>query len=149
MNMNDSINKYLPANLCDEFEIYGKKKIDLENTIENMNEEKSLFGLINIYLEFTNSKIKLNTVFEPTEYAKKWVHNNKARLGSLLHKPVHKYKHQYIFQTYNKELSIDDFLNKLNTQIDIIKIIKKHLRDIISKIGSRTNKEYDFSVNEK
>jgi hypothetical protein len=113
-------------NLYDSFDIFGKKLVEFVN-----------FGKIEIYFEQEINKIKINTIFYPTIYAKQWLKNNKERLGDNAHglKPIHKYKRQSYFK-----------VSQISTikQNEIVDNIKKHIKSIIQKLNSRTRKEYSF-----
>lgn len=130
MNNNNIENK----NLYDSFDIFGKKKLETEN-----------FGKIEIYFEQEIHKIKINTVFYPTIYAKQWLKNNKDRIGIKAHglKPVHKYKKYSIIKLSNNTIL------ELDKSIELCDNIKNHIKEIIQKLNSRTLKEFVFSHTSK
>ena len=122
------------------FDIYGKNKNKPENVI---------FGKIEIFFENRITKIKLHTIFFPSEYAKKWLRNNKERLGSEAHgqKDIHKYKKYSLFKIDVKEYNFDKVVETNVNKDEMINNVNIHMKEIIQKLNTRTRHEYIFTPN--
>jgi hypothetical protein len=120
----------------DSFEVYGNNKT------ENIS-----FGKVEIFFNNTNNHIKLNTIFIPSDYAKKWLQNNKERLGSKAHgqKEIHKYKKYSLFEINKSESNLDDEIKSYINKDELIKNINIHMKEIIQKLNTRTRHEYKFT----
>ena len=128
--------------IYDSFDIFGKKSVEFVN-----------FGKIEIFFEQEINKIKINTVFYPTIYAKQWLKNNKERLGIRAHgqKPIHKYKKYSIIKLSNPNLELDNkSIESIITKNQLFDNIKIHIKEIFQKLNTRTRKEYIFTpISEK
>ncbi len=125
----------------DSFDIYGKNKY---------NPEIVVFGKVEIFFENKSNKIiKLHTIFFPSEYAKKWLKNNKERLGSRAHgqKEIHKYKKYSLFKIKSVESNFDKAIKENITKDEIVENINIHMKEITQKLNTRTRHEYEFTPN--
>ena len=124
----------------DSFDIYGKNKNNTENVV---------FGKVDIFFENKKTYIKLHTIFTPSEYAKKWLKNNKERLGSRAHgqKEIHKYKKYSLFKINNKESNFEKVVETNVNKDELIENINIHMKEIIQKLNTRTRHEYKFTPN--
>jgi hypothetical protein len=122
------------------FDIYGNNKYNSENII---------FGKVEIFFENKISKIKLHTIFVPSEYAKKWLKNNKERLGSKAHgqKEIHKYKKYSLFKIKIIKSKFDKVVEENINNDELIENINIHMKEIIQKLNTRTRHEYKFTPN--
>jgi hypothetical protein len=124
----------------DSFDIYGKNKYSSENVV---------FGTVEIFFENKKTYIKLHTIFIPSEYAKKWLKNNKERLGSKAHgqKEIHKYKKYSLFKINNKESNFEKVVETNVNNDELIENINIHMKEINQKLNTRTRHEYKFTPN--
>jgi hypothetical protein len=122
----------------DSFEIYGT----------NQN-ENTCFGKVEIFFENKTHHIKLHTIFIPSDYAKKWLNNNKERLGSRAHgqKEIHKYKKYSLFQIKVKDSDFDKAIKTYINKDELIQNINIHMKEITQKLNTRTRHEYKFTPN--
>ena len=124
----------------ESFDIYGKNKHNSENVV---------FGKVEIFFEKKSHHIKLHTIFSPSEYAKKWLKNNKERLGSKAHgqKEIHKYKKYSLFNITVKDSDFDKLIEESFTKEELIENINIHMKEINQKLNTRTRHEYTFTPN--
>jgi hypothetical protein len=122
------------------FDIYGKNKNNTENVV---------FGKTDIFFENKKTYIKLHTIFTPSEYAKKWLKNNKERLGSRAHgqKEIHKYKKYSLFKINNKESNFEKVVETNVSNDELISNVNIHMKEINQKLNTRTRHEYKFTPN--
>jgi hypothetical protein len=140
-NNNIENNNIENKNLYDSFDIFGKNSVEFVN-----------FGKIEIYFEQEINKIKINTIFYPTIYAKQWFKNNKYRFTIRAHgqKPIHKYKRFSIIKLSNINLELDNkSIESIITKNQLFDNIKIHIKEIIQKLNIRTRKEYVFTATNK
>ena len=141
----------------DSFNIYGKNKYTLPKKVlakkvaKAIIPENVIFGKIEIFFENKSNKIiKLHIIFIPTEYAKRWLNNNKERLGKRAEgqKEIHKYKKYSLFNKIKDINSNFDKIIKANiTKDEIVENVNFHMKEIIQKLNTRTRHEYKFTPN--
>jgi hypothetical protein len=136
-NTIDLINT-IERKIYNSFDLYGKKST-----------ENVVFGKVEIFFEDKKHYIKLQTVFFPSEYAKKWFKNNKERLGDQARglKAIHKYQRQTLFKINEPNSNFDNVINKNINTDELITNINIHMKEIIQKLTSRTRHEYKFNPN--
>lgn len=124
----------------DSFDIYGKNKNNTENVV---------FGKVDIFFENKKTYIKLHTIFTPSEYAKKWLKDNKERLGSRAHgqKEIHKYKKYSLFKINSKESNFEKVIETNVNNDELISNVNIHMKEINQKLNTRTRHEYKFTPN--
>ena len=117
---------------------------------ENINNNKFFFplGQIDIFLQLNGNKIRLDTIYNPSTYAKNWFNANKERLKKTPNglsglKPIHKYiKHHFFTIPENDKTNL---LEKIKN-MGFLYILDIQINEFTKKIIKRLNKEYLITV---
>ena len=138
LNPIETVLNPIEKKIYNSFDMIGKK------SNENVN-----FGKVEIYFENKITSIKLQTVYFPSDYAKKWFKNNRQRLGleENAMKSIHKYQRQTLFKINEPDSNFNNVINQNINKEELITNINIHIKEIIKKIKSRTKHEYIFTPN--
>lgn len=112
---------------------------------ENISNQSSFFlGKIDVLLKLNGNKIRLDTIYYPSEEAKKWFNENKERLVGISGlKPIHKYNKNYFFTIPENDKT--NLLEKIKN-MGFLYILDIQINEITKKIRKRLNKEYSITV---
>jgi hypothetical protein len=112
--------------------------------IHNTNNTKLSLGQFDISLRLNGNTIRLNTIYYPSEEAKKWLNENKERLVGISGlKPIHKYNKNYFFTILENDKT--NLLEKIKN-MGFLYILDIQINEITKKIRKRLNKEYSITV---
>jgi hypothetical protein len=120
------------------YNVFGK------NLINNNIKTPFYLGQIDIVLHLNGNKIRLDTIYNPSNDAKKWFLLNKERLNETPNglsglKPIHKYIKNYFFIIPENDKT--NLIEKIKN-MGFLYILDIQINEITKKITKRLNKEY-------
>ena len=129
---------------------YSSYNVFGENISKNINTNKNPFSLgqIDISLQLNGNKIRLDTIYYPSEEVKKWYNENKERIKNLPNKvsglkPIHKYIENHFFTILENDKT--NLIEKIKN-MGFLSILDIQINEITTKIKNRLNKEYKITV---
>jgi hypothetical protein len=116
---------------------------------ENISNQSSFsLGQIDIFLRLNGNTIRLDTIYYPSDEAKKWFNENKERLKKTPNKvsglkSIHKYIKNHFFTIPENDKT--NLIEKI-TKMGFLSILDVQINEITKKIKNRLNKEYSITV---
>lgn len=112
------------------------------------NQSSFSLGQIDISLRLNGNTIRLDTIYYPSEEAKKWFNENKERLKKTPNKvsglkSIHKYIQNHFFTIPENDKT--NLIEKI-TKMGFLSILDIQINEITKKIKNRLNKEYSITV---